>query len=155
MKKVITLILALVMVLGVSAVTMAAEGNLNDADVNSDIGINLTVEPYAKLITPDTIDFTEENALNTGPGEYTVTGSFNVQTNTSVTLSSNVTGFENASSALSVTSAIANASVAAGSNVARDITLTANWAGNDTDAWESLTAGDYAGTVTVTVSADQ
>ncbi len=160
MKKLMTLALALVLVFGMSVVGLAAEGNLNEGDVEDTVDIELKVEPYAKLITPDSMNFTDveggdQNALDEGPGEYQISDTFNVQTNAEVTLSSEVNGFDDATSALEVTSEIDTTSVAAGSNVDRNLTLTADWEGNDNDAWESLTAGDYNGTVTVTVSATE
>ncbi|MBM7556371.1 hypothetical protein [Halanaerobacter jeridensis] len=151
MKKVITLILALVMVLGVSAVTMAS----NDIGNDTDVDVNVTVDPYAEL----NLETTEVNLDNIDPENNTATGTinYNVKANTAITVTSEITDkfTDNNNLVLSSNEDDEFDYVNGGINEDDSIGVKAELShvDNEDGAWESIEAGDYSGVVTVTVAA--
>ena len=155
MKKVITLILALVMVLGVSAVTMAG----NDLGNGKDVDVNVTVDKYAEL----DVDSAELDLGNIDPENNVATGTigYDLKANTDVTVSSTVKSDLSEKTELTLGTdeddSYTYDEFTDGINTSDDIGVTATLA-KDTDdenegAWEKIKAGDYTGTVTITVAA--
>jgi hypothetical protein len=148
MKKVMTLILALVMVFGVSAVTMA---QLDSGNVD----VNVTVDKYAQLdLKSDLVELGNidpENNIAEGTVAYDLKANTAVDVNS--TIETKLT--ENSDLTLSSNEDDSFDYVDGGINVSDSIGIKAELSGVDNEdaAWESVEAGDYNGTVTVTVAA--
>ncbi|MGM0370645.1 MAG: hypothetical protein ACQEP9_09495 [Bacillota bacterium] len=154
MKKVITLILALVMVLGVSAVTMAG----NDLGDSQDVNVEVKVDEYAEL----DVDSAKLDLGNIDPENNEATGTigYTLKANTSVTVTSDVESDLSEKEQLDLETGEDDSytydEFENGINTSDDIGVTATLA-KDTDdenegAWERIKAGKYTGTVTVTVA---
>lgn len=100
MKKIFVLILALVFIIGVSAVSMANEGSLEDgATVSDTIDVTAEVGQYASVIAGEDMAF---DFVGSAEEEAQASSSFNVESNCDVDLDVSVGALTNGTDYIAV-----------------------------------------------------
>lgn len=175
MKKLAIFGLVMMLVFSMSVVSMAF-----GLDSEQTIGVNLNIDPYAKLTAPASLDFDSDTtdsstSVDFADGiqdNYEATGTIEYATNSDVTITASSDGFGNDE----VNSRVTYQLVSGTSNVLwekspvfTDATTTSQWStshqgsltikaifnANGTDEnWYDVEAGNYSDTITFTVSAN-